>query len=308
MFAIKYFIALGAAILLAACGAVVQPNTTQSDNLLAENIVLTSVGPIFSMTEALLEGTDIEVINLPERARSLSAQPTWFSNQSESFFPTFAQATAVISMGNIWQQDPLFLAVREHNIRVVNIDATLPYSSELTGVSVLNRPSTDSVSPHFWLSPANVIRSAKNISSDLARLFPESAERIESNEQQLSAEIVRIKAEFETKLVNSDAYIYALADEFSYLNNEFGIFVEEYFIKQDINWTNEDLSDLTTKLRANNIPVVIHKWEPSEAIQSAISDAGSTLVVLNTFETETPSITDLVTSNLNALADALPQT
>ncbi len=270
------------------------------------NIVLTSVGPIYSITSALVEGTGVEVLNMPDRARSLAAQPTWLAKQSEPFYETFEQADAVVSMGNLWRYDSLYLTVREHNIGVVNIDATLPYSSQLTGVSVVNSPSSGEASPYFWLSPANIIRSAKIISNDLARLFPESAEIIRMNEQQISAELLAQKRDFEVALVSTDPYIYALADEFSYLTTEYGIYVEDYFVKQDINWTEDDLAQLTVTLKEGGIPIVIHKWEPSETIQAAIQAGGSRLVVLNTFETSTADINVIATENLAQLISALP--
>ena len=59
-----------------------------------------------------------------------------------------------------------------------------------------------------------------------------------------------------------------------------GLYVDGYFIKQDIRWTETDLEMLTNHLTQRSIRVVIHKWLPSDAIQSAVSGAGATLVVL----------------------------
>lgn len=276
------------------------------ENLFGDKTVLTSVGPIYSITSALLENTDVEVINVPERARSLAAQPSWFARQSEPFHETFDEATAVVSMGNVWHYDSLYLTVREQNISVVNIDATLPYSSQLTGVSVVNSPSTGEPSPYFWLSPANIIRSAKIVSNDLVRLFPDDADQIRKNEQELSSDLLDTKRDYELALANSDSYVYALADEFAYLTTEFGIFVEDYFVKQDINWTEEDLQNLTSTLKESAVPVVIHKWEPSDEIQAAIAAAGSQLVVLDTFETSTVDVMELARTNLEKITSAFP--
>ncbi len=296
--------ALGLAglVLLAAC-QVLQPRTeTESP----ADLVLTSVGPIYSITSALLADTSIQVTNLPDRARSLAAQPTWFAKQAEPYYAEFRQAKAVVSMGHIWQQDPLYISVREQNIGVVNIDATLPFSAQLSGITIANSPATGEVSPYFWLSPANIIRSAKIISNDLVRLFPAEAETIRANEQKISTEILAVKRDYEAAFASRDPYLYALADEFSYLTNEFGLFVDDYFIKQDINWTDEDLANLTQTLKSRGIPVVIHKWEPSDEIQDAISAAGSKLVVLDSFESSTADILDLASDNLEKLETALP--
>ena len=300
-------IVLGSVLITVSCTNLQTDTGADSQVAGSEYIVLTSVGPIYSITKALLEDTSIEVINMPERARSLAAQPTWLARQSEPFYELFENASAVVSMGHLWQYDSLYLTVREQNISVVNIDATLPYSSQLTGVSIVSAPSTGEVSPYFWLSPANLIRSAKIISNDLTRLFPDQADNIRNNEQQISSELLAIKRDFEVELANSDPYIYALADEFSYLTTEFGIYVEDYFVKQDIHWTESDLTNLTADLTDSGVPIVIHKWEPSEEIQLAIQAAGSTLVVLNTFETSTLDITTIASENLQKLIAALPK-
>ena len=51
--------------------------------------------------------------------------------------------------------------------------------------------------------------------------------------------------------------------------------------RSDVRWTAADLAALTKHLRDNGIKVVIHKWQPSEAIQQAVSAAGAKLVVLD---------------------------
>jgi hypothetical protein len=48
-----------------------------------------------------------------------------------------------------------------------------------------------------------------------------------------------------------------------------------------VRWTDQDLAALTNHLRDNGIKVVIHKWQPSDAIQKAVSDGGAKLVVLD---------------------------
>ena len=157
---------------LSACSGIYKASeitgTTEATPI-TEGLVLTSVGPIYSLTKELVEGTSIVVKNMPESARSLAAQPTWFARQSEPFYQDFAKANAVVTIGNIWAQDPLYLSVREQNISVVNIDATLPFSSQLTGISVIQKQASSDISPYFWISPANLIRSAKIVSADLAR-------------------------------------------------------------------------------------------------------------------------------------------
>ena len=75
-------------------------------------------------------------------------------------------------------------------------------------------------------------------------------------------------------------------------------------IKQDINWTDADLAALTDALSSQSIGVVIHKWEPSEAIVQAISAGGAKLVVLEIWETQMPSLDALANQNPDLLIAA----
>lgn len=290
--------------LVAACAS--QSGTLDSDDGQPTGLVLTSTGPLYSMTAALLENTDVEVLNVPERARGLGSQPTWFRTQGQTAQDLFERADVVVTMDHLWHEDPLYISVREQNIRVIQIDATLPFSSEATGVSVVNSGADGYTLPMYWLSPANLIRSLKIISLDLQRIFPEQAEQILAREQSITARLVNAKSSAEARLLQVvDPFVYALADEFDYLTNEYGIFVDGYFIKQDLDWTEQDLANLTQHLQDWDIPVVIHKWEPSEAIQQAVADGGAQLVVLDTFETYTGPLGELATGNINKLLEAL---
>jgi ABC-type Zn uptake system ZnuABC Zn-binding protein ZnuA len=75
--------------------------------------------------------------------------------------------------------------------------------------------------------------------------------------------------------------VFALTGDFVYLTNDMGLFVDGYFIKQDVRWTDADLAALTKHLREHDIKIVLHEWEPSEAIQNAVRAAGAKLVVLD---------------------------
>jgi hypothetical protein len=74
--------------------------------------------------------------------------------------------------------------------------------------------------------------------------------------------------------------VFALTGDFVYLTNDLGLFGDGYFVKQDVRWTAEDRAALTAHLRDRGIKVVIHKWQPSEAIQDAVRAGGARLVVL----------------------------
>lgn len=251
--------------------------------------ILTALGPVFAVTEPLLADTAFEVGMVPASGpRTLQAQLNLFTRQADDFLEAFTRASAIISIGRLWSQDPLYTAARSTNIRIIPIDASKPWSHELDGVSVANSPASGSVSPFFWLSPSNVIRMIDIIGVDLQRLDPDFAPIIADNMNREKNTWLQLKSTTENRLLSvEDLVVYALADEFVYFTSDLGIFIDGYFVKQDIDWTADDLAALTDNLQSAGIEVVIHKWEPSEQIRAAISAAGARLVVLDTLETST---------------------
>jgi ABC-type Zn uptake system ZnuABC Zn-binding protein ZnuA len=258
-------------------------------------VVVTALPVTYSIATALAADTDIEVVNVPEGGRRMSQLPDLFVQRGDRYRDVLQTATAVVTIGKLWPDDPLYTAARSANVRVVDIDATKPWSTTLEGVSVAFEPLSNvpwatapgsgasrRPSAYFWLSPANGARSAEIVARDLARLVPEDAPRIEQNLDAYRDTLLALQREYESKLAAlSELTVAALAPEFVYLTNEFGIYVDGYFLKQDVDWTEEDLRAFEGYLRDDGIGVVIHKWEPEEPIRAAIDAAGAKLVVLD---------------------------
>jgi ABC-type Zn uptake system ZnuABC Zn-binding protein ZnuA len=264
-----------------------------------ETLVLTELPPLYSITASLAAGTHIRVQNIPADGRRMNALPRYLEKPGEANLALFQRAEAVVTMGKLWHDAPLFAAVRAQNIRVVNIDATEPYSPTLSGVALI-RPTAQvapwagaalSATPdstpsiYFWLSPSNGARAAEIIAQDLKRLAPADAERIAQNLTAYRRALFDLRQEFESKFAAVETpTLFALTQDFDYLIGDLGLFVEGYFVKQDLEWTAADLQGLRNYLQERRVPVVLHKWPPNDAIQEAIRSGGATLVVLRTAE------------------------
>lgn len=254
----------------------------------ATPLVLTALAPVYGLTAPLLADTTITLQLLPDSPRTLQAQTTVFTRQADRYADTFHSADAVISIGKVWPADPFYTTARGFNVRVVPIDASKPWSHELDGVAVANSPATNMPSPYVWLSPGNAIRMLDTISTDLQALYPTQAVTIKANTESEKALWQQLKRDAESRLLTiDDPAVYSLADEFVYLTSDLGLFVDGWFVKQDIDWTEADLSALTTRLQESGVKVVLHKWDPSEAIRNAVTAGGARLVVLDTLETTT---------------------
>jgi ABC-type Zn uptake system ZnuABC Zn-binding protein ZnuA len=268
-------------------------------------LVLTSLAPVYELTVPLVANTNIDLQLLPDSPRSMQTHQTLFVRQAERYAASFSRADSVITIGRLWAADPFYISARQFNPRVVNIDAAKPYSHELDGVSVANSPVTRQISPYFWLSPSNVVRMLDIIGNDLMALYPADASTLQGNLARAQDHYRALKASAEARLLEvDDPLVYALTDEFVYLTSDLGLFVADYFVKQDIDWTDADYAQLTQSLQDQGIRVVIHKWEPAEPIVAAVRAAGAQLVVLDTLETTTDFAAGFAT-NLDILLEAL---
>ncbi|MGI9258422.1 MAG: metal ABC transporter solute-binding protein, Zn/Mn family [Gammaproteobacteria bacterium] len=278
-------------------------------------VVLTGTQATFSLTSALTASTPVQVVNVPEDGRQLTLLRDYIARRIERFEPLFKSATAVVSLTNALPGDPLYRFARDENIRVVDIEAATPWSFATSGVALTNtpvsnvpwtmetEPGSSATAPYFWLSVSNAIRMADIIGADLTELFPDSADTIEENLDELKWSLLNLRNDYQNRLIESaDDAVFALTGDFVYLTNDMGLFVDGYFIKQDIHWTDSDLSALTERLTTRGIRVVLHRWLPSDSIQEAVRAAGAELVVLDTAD---PGIVDGDTLAVDGLQQIL---
>jgi ABC-type Zn uptake system ZnuABC Zn-binding protein ZnuA len=257
-------------------------------------LVLTGTQATYSLTVALAEGTPIRVQNVPADGRQLNLLKDYIERRMDTLAPTFSEATAVVTLTNALAGDPLYRFARDANIRIVDIEAAVPWSLDAPGVALAETPASNvawgddtdvaesTVAPYFWLSVSNSIRMGDIIARDLEALFPDSAEAIGANLETLKQSLLELRGDYQGRLIESGAdVVFALTSDFVYLTNDMGLFVDGYFVKQDVRWTDADLAALTKHLRDNAIKVVLHKWQPSEAIQNAVRAGGAELVVLD---------------------------
>ena len=281
--------------------------------------VLVALPAVYVLTSALSDGTTLEVVRLPvDDAVPMESQANALARLEPA---VFQRATAVVTLGSLWRADPLYAAARRHNLRIVEIDASHSWDTVKPGVAVVHVPSNDApwaterdidggLSPYAWLSPVNAMRMSAIIATDLARLAPSDAPRIERNLAALEGRLRQLKADYGARLVTApDLRVLSLANEFIYLFGEFGIFVDGWFVRQDIDWTDADYTALTRYLRERDIHVVVHKWTPDARIAKAVEDGGARLLILDAgnpgmLANAANGYEALLSSNLDALLKA----
>ena len=279
-------------------------NEISSEASREDTLVITSLPITYYLASALTANTPIEVKNLPKKGRRLNGQANFFTSRAEKLAETFKLASAVITIGKLWREDPLFTAARSANIRIVEIDATKPWSNSLEGISVAMTPAQDSPwttdgrqsghgvksgetkpSVFYWLSLVNSARSADIIAQDLIRLVPSEADIIKTNLAAVRSQLLELQRSSERALLNApNITVFSLAPELIYLTSEQNLFVDGSFYKQDIEWTSDDTTAFEKHLKDHQIGVVLHKWEPAEPILKAINAANAKLVVIETLD------------------------
>ncbi len=259
--------------------------------------VVTALQPLYSIATALAQGTAITVKPVPATLPGMGQVTRILARANRTTDQTLEAADVVVAIASIWPEDPLFREARARNIWVVEIDAARPLGKGQASVALIAKPVTDvpwreaetggGDSPYVWFSPANAIRMAEIVATDFKRLAPDGAAAIETNLAAFTREFLGLKAEYEAKFLKvADPRVLSLTDRFAYLTNEAGVFVDGYFLEDDVRWTDADYAGFTRLLREREITRVLHHWEPSEGIMAAIAAAGAKLVILNDGETE----------------------
>ena len=125
-------------------------------------------------------------------------------------------------------------------------------------------------------------RMADVLAADLSRMAPGAKPTIDANLAALKQRLLKLTADSEARLAKADNLsVVSLSDHFSYLISSLNLEVLSTDARPDAEWTPEALQKLTTELKDNDVAVVLHHRQPSEAVKAAVSAGGSKLLVLN---------------------------
>jgi len=76
--------------------------------------------------------------------------------------------------------------------------------------------------------------------------------------------------------------VVSLSEHFGYLISGLNLDTIDTDARPDAEWTPEALAQLTAQLKDNEVALVLHHRQPSEAVKAAIREGGSQLLVLST--------------------------
>ena len=243
----------------------------------AENIVITSIQPLYSLTSYLTKGTDIKVYTPFGSDTSMTMSKE--AIREEGFDLSVAKkAQAVVDIAKVWPEDVIYGKARMNKINIVEIDASYPYDEKMTTI-FFSDYSNGKVNPYIWTGSKNLVRMANIISRDLIRLYPQNKAKIEKNVNKFTNDLLKIENEANEKLLSVDnPSVISLSENLQYFLNDMNIFAE--YVDYD-SITAENVANL---IKDKGIKVVISdRWLKKNVIK-ALKDAGGEFVIINTLD------------------------
>lgn len=263
---------------VALCGVAV------TSSFAAEKVRLLASLPVtYGLGEALLKGTEVSLERAAPDNLPGTRQSAYFSGRGATALNKLArEADAVIGLRSLWLDDPLYPMARRSNIRIVEVDAARPVDGALPGIAV--QPGmADGLASQPWMASHNLGRMADVIAADLVRLAPADKTKIDANLAALKQRLLKLSADSEKRLASADNLsVVSLSEHFGYLISGLNLDGISTDARPDTEWTPEALKQLTTTLKDNDVALVLHHRQPSDALKAAITEGGSQLLVLNT--------------------------
>ena len=243
----------------------------------AENIVITSIQPLYSLTSYLTKGTDIKVYT--PFGSDISMTMSKEAIREEGFNLAVAKkAQAVVDIARIWPEDVIYGKARMNKINIVEIDASHPYDEKMTTL-FFSDYSNGKVNPYIWTGSKNLVRMANIIARDLIRLYPNNKAKIEKNITKFTADLLKIENEANEKLLAvGEAEVISLSENLQYFLNDMNIYTE--YVDYD-SVTAENVAKL---IKDKGIKVIVSdRWLKKNVIK-ALKDAGGEFVIINTLD------------------------
>ena len=243
----------------------------------AENIVITSIQPLYSLTSYLTKGTDIKVYT--PFGSDISMTMSKEAIREEGFDLSVAKkAQAVVDIAKVWSEDVIYGKARMNKINIVEIDASYPYDEKMTTI-FFSDYSNGEVNPYIWTGSKNLVRMVNIISRDLIRLYPQNKAKIEKNVNKFTNDLLKLENEANEKLLSVDnASVISLSENLQYFLNDMNIYAE--YVDYD-SITAENVANL---IKDKGIKVVISdRWLKKNVIK-ALKDVGGEFVIINTLD------------------------
>ena len=259
--------------------AIIVSGSSYSHSAKAEDI-LTAMPVTYMLASELTHDTGITTKYLPPKRYGVSRLPNWFASKGDIVTQEASKnAQAVVTLGAVWPQDPLYIYARQGNINIIEIDASQAISPQGQGIAAL-RLDDGSVSMYSWLNPTNLSRMAAIVSDDLQRLWPNKAQQIEQNQQQLMGDVRKlINAQQQVLMDAGIDSVVLLSTELEDFASGNQLFVVDRLTKPELEWTDADKQKLAALLAEDKTLWLLSTKKLTSSQQALLPEGTSVLVV-----------------------------
>ncbi|PSW16779.1 ABC transporter substrate-binding protein [Photobacterium rosenbergii] len=242
--------------------------------------ILTATPVTYMVSSELTKRTGLSTQYLPPKRYGMMRLPNWFTSKgAESTAQLAAEATAVVTIGAVWPQDPLYVHARKGNIRIIEIDASQSISPRAQGVAAL-RLDNGMISPFTWLNPSNLTRMVAIVSQDLQQLWPEHATKIAENQQQLMVAIRALTNRQQTSLFEAEVdSVILMSQELEDFAAGNQLFVVGRYTKPELDWSQQDKQDLFATLKAEPNVWILTTRKLSKSLQEQLPNPNRVMII-----------------------------
>lgn len=233
-----------------------------------------------ALLKELTKDTQIKVISLADRDMTIDELSENTKKREAEIDSLAGEIAAVVSLHSILQNDGLYIAVRNSNIRTVEIDLVDSKNLNASSVGVIR--SGKQVNPYIWLSVANLMQMSEILHLDLVALFPEDSTTITNNHKKLHTELKTLKSTYEKKFLSLPRFDAATMDNsFDYFIQDINLFVIKRF-KNETAWTVDDKKTYEKAVQSGDFATIIHRWKPLSSVSKVAEENKVNFTVLST--------------------------
>lgn len=230
--------------------------------------VLTATPVTYMLSSELLKETSLTTEYLPPNRYGIERLPNWFANKGVKTVQDSAKtAQAVVTIGAIWADDPLYVNARYSNIQIIEVDASQAITPRAQGVAAL-RLSDGTTSKYAWLNPTNLIRMVAIVSDDFQRIWPDKSEQIQKNQEQFMLSVRQLINQQQKVILENDIdSVILLSEQLEDFASGNQLFVVDRLTKPALEWTEDDKKKLQELLKEDDSVWIITTQKPNKQMQ-----------------------------------------
>lgn len=262
---------LGIASLCAASDSSTMPGDLRS------RTVLVSINPYKYVVNKIAGDTLKVVVLVPPGANMHTFEPT-------------PKQTMQVSRADIWFrmgepfEDKILPSLQSYNHQLKVVDLRNGIDLICSAGQGTCPHCTRGCDLHFWLNPLIVKEQAKKITQELAKLYPENAEKYRQNFQKFSLELDQLDEDIRSALsLLKDRTIFVSHPAYAYFAKEYGL--QQYALEfEGKDPTPQQLTKILETARKHHVKTIfIQKQFNNKGARLVAQELGANLVVLDPY-------------------------